>query len=191
MKRYITHEEINNSLMDCVDLINDTKLKPHIISMYRGSLLLGVQLSNQLKAPLSIIDFQTRDGKSKKPELIKNANIKPDEVLVLIEDIADSGVTLKITEEYLTSWFPKNEIIIYSIVGNQHHPKHWRYSIEHNSQWIEFPWEYIIDTRCKSCVNGERCREDANKIHCNVRDKSFDANYTCKYFKIPYIRGNQ
>ncbi len=71
MKRFLTEQEIDNSLSDCIDLITQNLehgKQPHIVSLYRGSLPLGVQLSNQLQAPLSIIDYQTRDGKSKKPK---------------------------------------------------------------------------------------------------------------------------
>ena len=36
--------------------------EPHIVSIYRGSLPLGVHLSNALNCPLSIVKYQSRDG---------------------------------------------------------------------------------------------------------------------------------
>ena len=187
MKRYLTEQEVNNSLSHCIDIINENITgvqKPHIISLYRGSLPLGVKLSNQLNAPLSIVDYQSYDGKSKKPELIKNAGITAEDLLVIIDDICDKGETLKVAEEYIKAWFPYNKILIYTVVGSKEHPERYNYSIEHNSQWIVFPWEIINDTRCKVCKNSEPCRDNLEThIHCNIKNKSFKNSETCSQFK--------
>ena len=194
MKKYLTTQEIDNSLNDCVDLINKNISgiqKPHILSIYRGSLSIGVQLSHYLKAPLSVIDFQSYDGDSKEPNLIKNAGVTAEDILIIIDEICDKGVTLKITEEYIRNIFPNNKIIIYTIVGSKEHPPHYNYSIEHKvnpetneKEWIVFPWEIINDTRCKSCKYSEPCYKNPNShIHCNIKDKSFPNNNTCDDFE--------
>lgn len=194
-KKYLTSQEIDNSLMDCIDIINQNLTgvqKPHIVSLYRGSLPLGVKLSNKLQAPLSIIDYQSYDGKSKKPELMKNAGITAEDLLVVIDDICDKGDTLRLTEEYIKAWFPYNKILIYTIVGSKEHPKHYHYSIEHEvnqftreKAWVVFPWEIINDTRCKSCKHSEPCyKNPKNQSHCNIKDKSFPNNHTCESFEV-------
>lgn len=193
MKKYLTEQEIDNSLMDCIDLVkqNTTGVqKPHIVSLYRGSLPLGVKLSNKLQAPLSIIDYQSYDGKSKKPELMKNVGVTAEDLLVIIDDICDKGETLKLTEEYIKAWFPYNKILIYTIVGSQEHPKHYNYSIEHpkdntgEKMWVVFPGETITDTRCKVCKNSEPCRDNLETYsHCNVKNKSFKNSETCSQFE--------
>lgn len=195
MKRYISSQEIDNSLSDCIDLINEYKSgtqKPHIVSLYRGSLSLGVQLSNHLNAPLSIIDYQMYDGNTKEPKLIKNAGITADDLILIIDEICDRGITLKLTEKYIRETFPYNKILIYTIVGSKEHPKHYHYSIEHEvnqftreKAWVVFPWEIINDTRCKSCKHSEPCYKNPNnQSHCNIKDKSFSNNYTCESFEV-------
>lgn len=189
MKKIITNEQIDNALLECSELISKTlresqeSQKPHIVSLYRGSLPLGVKLSHHLNAPLSIIDYQSYDGDSKKPILMKNAGIDSSELLVIIDDICDRSHTLKLTEEYVRAWFPKNDILIYTIVGSKKHPVHYNYSIEHNGSWVLFPWEQITDTRCKFCNFSEPCRNDTeNMSHCNLADKSFSNSHTCELF---------
>lgn len=194
-KKYLTEQEIDNSLKDCIDLINQNITgvqKPHIISLYRGSLPLGVKLSNHLEVPLSIIDYQTRDGKSKKPKLLKNAGITASDLLVVIDDLVDSGKTFKITEEYVRAWFPNNQIIFWTVIGSKEHPEHYNYSIEHpkdpedntTKMWVSFPWEAIIDTRCKVCKNSEPCRDNLETHrHCNIKNKSFKNTETCSQFE--------
>ena len=193
MKYYLTPQEVDNSLLDCQEYIKENITgvqKPHIVSLYRGSLPIGVQLSNSLNAPLSIIDYQTRDGKSKKPKLLKNAGITASDLLVVIDDICDSGVTFKLTEEYIKSWFPNNQIIFWTVLGSKEHPEHYKYSIEHpkdetsgEKAWIVFPWETITDKRCKSCHYSEPCRNaPETHIHCSMRDKSFKNSETCPGF---------
>lgn len=187
IKRYLTEQEIDNSLMDCIDLIKQNLTgvqKPHIISLYRGSLPLGVKLSNQLNASLSIVDYQSYDGKSKKPELIKNAGITAEDLLVIIDDICDKGETIKLTEEYVKAWFPYNKILIYTIVGSNKHPERYNYSIEHENRWVVFPHEQIQDTRCKVCKNGEPCNNNTDTMtHCNIKNHSYINNYSCESFK--------
>ena len=187
MKKYLTEQEIDNSLSDCIDLITQNLehgKHPHIVSLYRGSLPLGVKLSNQLQVPLSIIDYQSYDGASKKPELIKNAGITADDLLILVDDICDKGDTLRVVEEYIRGWFPNNVLLIYTVVGSTKHPSHYNYSIEHENQWIVFPHELIKDTRCKSCAYSEPCNKNPEtEAHCNKYDKSFKYKHTCEYFR--------
>lgn len=183
-KVYLTDTQINNSLLDCVELIKSQDKKPHIVTLYRGGLTMGTKLSHHLDAPLSIIDYQSYDGKnSKKPLLMKNAGISQDELIVLVDDICDKGSTLKITEEYIRAWFPFNKILIYTIVGSKKHPDHFNYSIEHFNNWVVFPWEQITDSRCVSCSYGEPCRNNPKThTHCNKHDESFRNSDTCKKF---------
>jgi len=76
-----------------LDLIKQNDIK-NIVSIYRGSIPLGVKLSNQYNLPLSIIDYQTRDkvGNKTDPYWMKDA-IQNGNVLV-IDDILDTGKTM-------------------------------------------------------------------------------------------------
>lgn len=151
---YLSEIEIDNGLMDCIDHINQNISgiqKPHIISLYRGGIPLGIKLSHKIPAPLSIIDYQSYDdftqntNTESKPIFIKNAGITANDLLVIVDDICDTGNTLKLTEEYVKKIYPYNKIIVYTIVGSKKHPYY--YSIEHDDKWIIFPHEHITDTR--------------------------------------------
>ena len=48
----------------------------HVVGIYRGSLPMAVHISNIRNVPMSIVGFQTRDGKDKNPYWIHNATTK-------------------------------------------------------------------------------------------------------------------
>ena len=129
-----------------VDLLKNEKV--HLVALYRGSLPLGVRLSNELNAPLSIVDYQTRDGDSKKPVLIKNAGISSIDTLYIVDDIYDTGLTMNKTKEFLEQEFPNNKVkclVLYKNLKNSHLHKNYPdvYSLrESNNEWIVFEdWE--------------------------------------------------
>jgi len=115
----------------------------HLVAPYRGGLPLGVRMSNQCKIPLSILDYQRLDGDSKTVSMMKNAGINDDDVIYLIDDIADEGITINKCLEFLTTEFPHNRIEVYTIFGNANiHNPSWRYSFRHDGDWVQFiPFE--------------------------------------------------
>ena len=74
---------------------------PHVVAIYRGSLPLGVHLSNILKCPLSIVKYQSRDGEDRQAEWL--LNLTGDKTLhpkffphlIVIDDIYDTGETFR------------------------------------------------------------------------------------------------
>lgn len=109
----------------------------HLVTLYRGGLPLGVTLSNRCKLPLSIIDYQSYDGNTGNPVLIKNAGIKDNDVVLLIDDIADSGRSIKASLELLEGF----NVNVMTLYGNDKHNKEWYYCRPHNKEWVTFPWE--------------------------------------------------
>ena len=79
--------------------------RPHIVGVYRGSLPIATHLSNVLKCPMSIIRFQLRDGDDIKPEwILNNLGISatwktPGETIIVIEDIYDTGNTMRAIQQ--------------------------------------------------------------------------------------------
>ena len=66
----------------------------HVVGIYRGSLGMAAHISNVFEVPMSIVGFQTRDGKDKEPYMIYKADEAPKRVLI-VDDIYDSGYTMK------------------------------------------------------------------------------------------------
>ena len=121
-----------------------------IISIYRGSLPMGVLLSNIHNLPLQIIDFQSRDGDTKKPSWIKyehnKKGIYPFKNGLIVDDVLDSSLTMRTIKAWLEA--P-------ALGSNIHQPEYhyitlfgkWNdinvgYIREHKEEWIVFePWE--------------------------------------------------
>ena len=140
-KLYFEYSDFEESIEDIISKINK-KSNNHLITLYRGGLPLGVRLSNELNLPLSLLDYQRLDGDSLEVTMMKNANISSDQTLILIDDIADEGITITKSVEYLYKHFPNNPVQVYTIFGSKKHDSKWMYTYEHNKEWVVFiPWE--------------------------------------------------
>ena len=126
----------------------------HIVAIYRGSLPMGVHLSNLYDVPLSIIDYQSRDGESAKPTWMKNrlaeTNVPFKKVLVL-DDIYDSGKTMYEIKTSLEngqnhSDMPQPKFHYLTIYGKEN-DNDVNYLREHTGEWIEFWWEFLEETK--------------------------------------------
>ena len=117
-----TYKETNTSKYNCdigsIYEKNKELVNPHIVGIYRGSLPIAVHLSNLLKCPMSIIKFQAIDGDDKEPVFLLD-NITDDSDLIVVDDIYDSGTTMR---------------IIKPLLDNKH---------ENMGKWVVFPWERV------------------------------------------------
>ena len=112
----------------------------HIVAPYRGGLPFGVALSNIMDKPLSIIDYQRYDGQSEYVTMIKD-NIKEDEIILLVDDIADEGVTLDRCISFIEKNYD-NKIKVHTMIGSKKHNKEWKYTFDHQG-WSVFPYEHF------------------------------------------------
>ena len=128
---------------------------PHIVSIYRGSLPLGVHLSNILKCPLSIIKYQSRDGEDSKAEWLLNLtsdeSVRPTPRffphLIVVDDIYDTGKTFRAVKD-LPEFQDNPDYTLVALYGNKNddgvvylHEKLYR--------WIVFPWERVPGQQMK------------------------------------------
>jgi len=101
----------------------------HVIGIYRGSLPIATHLSNLKDAELSIIGFQSRDGKDREPKWLLNKIGNQIAPILLIDDIYDTGYTMKTVMEFIhkdvhpaivTMEFPKfiNQLCLYGRSNN-------------------------------------------------------------------------
>ena len=122
---------------------------PHVVSIYRGSLPMGVHLSNALKCPMSIVKYQSRDGKDEKAEWI--LNLIHDESLrktprfyphlIVVDDIYDTGKTFRAVLN-LSEFENNPNYNCIALFGNDNDDKI-NYLHEQLYRWIVFPWERV------------------------------------------------
>ena len=121
----------------------------HVVGIYRGSLPMAVHISNVFEVPMSIVGFQTRDGKDNEPYMIHKAGEAPKQVLV-VDDIYDSGYTMKKVIESLSHYRTISSTYptaAYNIQGfclfGKENKLNVSYANEHDGSWIVFPWETL------------------------------------------------
>ena len=114
----------------------------HVVGIYRGSLPMAVHISNVFDVPMSIVGFQTRDGKDTEPYMIKVGKA-PTQILV-VDDIYDSGYTMKSVIQFL-SHYSTDRIQGFCLFGKEN-KLNVSYANEHDGSWIVFPWETLDES---------------------------------------------
>ena len=129
----------------------------HVVGIYRGSLPMAVHISNVFDVPMSIVGFQTRDGKDKQPYMIKSGEAPTK--LLIVDDIYDSGYTMKEVIKML-SHYTADKIQGFCLFGKKNN-FNVSYANEHDGSWIVFPWEYMPGTYMPNHVSDfEKLVED-------------------------------
>ncbi|MBT4128054.1 MAG: phosphoribosyltransferase, partial [Nitrospina sp.] len=88
----------------------------HLIAVYRGSVPLTVHLSNLLKCEMSIIKLETKNGNVEEANFVSN-NIKDNDRLVVLEDIYDTGNTIRLIQQMMNVKYKDHSIRYYSLFG--------------------------------------------------------------------------
>ena len=114
----------------------------HVVGIYRGSLGMAVHISNVFNVPMSIVGFQTRDGKDKQPYMIKSGEAPTK--LLIVDDIYDSGYTMKEVIKML-SHYSANKIQGFCLFGKDNDLNVSCANI-HDGSWIVFPWETLNES---------------------------------------------
>ncbi len=116
--------------------------KVHLVSIYRGSLIMGTHLSNVLDdAPLTITKFQSYGNKDDKEfQMIMDAGIKDGEKIIILDDILDTGNTLGRAFNYFSFQYPNNKVSSITLFGKDTELDN-KAMRPHDGSWIVFPWE--------------------------------------------------
>ena len=144
-RKYFGKEDFIDSLNKIIEQIKNSNWSPEVvISINRGGCVPGIYLSHRLSLHHKVIDIQLRDS-NKPPDLkIIKKRIKEFDNILLVDDINDSGKTLKTIYD-LTNAYSKiiyNATLIYnqeSKVKTDFYGKEIRRSKDQN--WYVFPWE--------------------------------------------------
>ena len=143
-RKYYGKDDFINSLNKIIKQIKNSNWLPNVIfSINRGGCIPGIYLSHQLNLKHKVIDIQLRDGK-KLPDLkIIKEKINQFDNILLVDDINDTGKTLKIIYDLNNP--PKiifNATLIYneeSKVKTDFYGKMIKRT--EDKSWYVFPWE--------------------------------------------------
>ena len=142
------YDEYYNDVTQLVDNYANV-VNPHIVGIYRGSLPIATHLSNVLECPMSIIKFQSRDGKDTEAEWLlnltedKSVRDKPQffPYLIIIDDVYDTGKTFRAIKR-LPEFQSNPGYSLIALFGNANDDGV-HYLHEQLYRWIVYPWERV------------------------------------------------
>jgi len=120
---------------------NKTRETAHLIVPMFGGIPIANKLRNREGYKISLVKMSIYAGKDKKAAWVYNDNISVDEELVIIDDLYDSGITLKETLDLVRKSYPNNKVRVITIFGSKNAPSWLEYLHEKDDSWIVFPWE--------------------------------------------------
>ena len=151
-KIYYTWSDYSSDIDYITKILNEDKnVIPYFVSIYRGSIPMGVHLSNIYNTPLSIIKFQTRDGKKDNvPYWLINElpeTLGENEYIIVLDDIYDTGATLNAVKTLLSESIDSSKVDYLTIHSNMNAVKETDLNPislrATNGEWIVYPWEVV------------------------------------------------
>jgi len=116
----------------------------NIICIATGGLILGKLLSEKLNLPLGIISMKAYDDRKFK-KLRFDKHISSTERVrgnvLLIDDIADSGISLKTASSYLSNYKGIKKVKTATLFNKPSSSLIPDYFIKETSAWVVFPYE--------------------------------------------------
>mgnify|MGYP005708859353 FL=1 len=143
--KYFEKEDFIDSLNKIVEQIENSNWSPKvIISINRGGCVPGIYLSHRLNLKHKVIDIQLRDSNRSPDFKLVKQKIKRFDNILLVDDINDSGKTLKTIYDLSNAYSKKiyNATLIYnleSIIKTDFYGRMIKRSEDKN--WYVFPWE--------------------------------------------------
>ena len=103
-KLYYTWEDIESMMADITQTMATQMLRPHgVLGPSRGGLAIGTMMSHYFDIPFHGFEWQTRDGKRQNTAQLKHLLSKfKGKRIVIIDDINDTGTTLKGINDIVT-----------------------------------------------------------------------------------------
>lgn len=132
--------------VDCKNLIRRVRyadFKPAtIVGVATGGLPLGTKLKNKLNTPLVIISAESYKGKQKGDLAFNVSFTKPlQSPVLLIDDIVDTGSTLKSIYNYISSLGIKVKTATLFYKERSTIRPDWYMNKVESKKWVSFCWE--------------------------------------------------
>ena len=116
----------------------------NIVGITRGGLMPAQELSHLMNIPMVAVQYSSKNGAGDNKNHI---NALPDidgKSILLVDDICDSGHTLKeLHEIYESRGYKVFSAVIYYKTQNDpvYKPDVWAVNISQNFGWVVYPWE--------------------------------------------------
>jgi hypoxanthine phosphoribosyltransferase len=162
---------------------------PHvnqIVAISRGGLTFGHLCSDFLRIPVATITIQSYSDIQKSGEITITEPLTMDihgKEVLLVDDVADSGKTLKRATEYLQGFSPKS-ITVATLFYKERSIFRPDYFARKTSRWILFPYE-PIEMILLITKNMERERKSKSEIQSFLHALGYATpyiRYVRKYF---------
>ena len=138
-------DEMHVAIIRIIEQMNDSNWMPEIIlSINRGGCIPGIYLSHKIEIPHKVIDIQLRDSSVSPNFSVLNDCLAKYKKLLIVDDINDSGNTLKLIKDHSLKNEP--EIRFAALINNIKS----KIKIDYQGQlidksknpvWYIFPWE--------------------------------------------------
>lgn len=140
---FLSWEEFGESIDSLAEKIDSTYSPDSIVSISRGGDPIGVPLSHQLNASYGSIRARHYDGKQQR-DSVQITDEMLEEVegdIIVADDVADSGKTLKYLTEYLEGREDVGEIKTATLHRKPRSRFEPDFYLEETDKWIVYPWE--------------------------------------------------
>ena len=144
-KSYFSNLQMRNALMQIEDQMVHSNWMPDVImGINRGGCIPGIYLSHKIEIPHKVIDIQLRDSSVSPNFSVLNDCLTKYQKLLIVDDINDSGNTLKLIKDHSLKNEP--EIRFAALINNIKS----KIKIDYQGQlidksknpvWYIFPWE--------------------------------------------------
>ena len=142
-KKYYTCKDWDKDTLHLIDIIREKQSKNeiHLIAPMFGGIMIANKIRNIINCKISLVKMSRYTEKDKKATWVYNDSISVEEELIIIDDLYDSGVTLKETLDLVKESYPNNKVRVLTIFGSKDAPSWLEYLYEKDDKWIVFPWE--------------------------------------------------
>ena len=147
-KEYMSWEQYEKNIEEFLKILTFIETNDVVIlGIKRGGLPTAVSLSNKLNVPISLVTFQTRDGSDAEPNFLEPELIESAKVIIVPDDIYDSGLTINKIVSELKVRFDKTDnqmVLLFHYASNhifESNLKNYKHISLNDGKWIVFPWE--------------------------------------------------
>ncbi len=148
LQEIITWEDIGCLIKIILTQINNESFKPDlIIGLARGGLIPAGILSYKFSCKVETIRWSYMDIVHQDTTSLTNLFCTPDQNILIVDDLCDSGKTIEAVTEYVANICTNKNIKVATLINNIGLPSNMvnftgrNINREYDKQWFVFPWE--------------------------------------------------